>query len=77
MDLNDFAEMAPGIAGALAGLLVLVDIYTHGAIFELIATLLDAWHAADLRGRLRAWWYVVTHRHLVDGPPPEEGRDAA
>jgi hypothetical protein len=36
-----------------------------------------AWQAADLHGRLGEWWWVVTHRHLLDGPPPaKEAADA-
>ena len=40
------------------------------AITELNHILHDAWQAADLRGRLGEWWWVVTHRQLLDGPPP-------
>lgn len=42
------------------------------AIRELISILYDAsqdvWEAADLANRLRAWWWVVTHPHLLDEP---------
>jgi hypothetical protein len=47
------------------------------AIVELYHILLDAWQAADLPGHLGEWWWVVTHRHLLDGPPPaKEAADA-
>jgi len=40
------------------------------AIIELYQTLGDAlreaWQAADLMARLRAWWWVVRHSELVD-----------
>jgi len=36
------------------------------AIKELIATLVDAWAGADLCGRLREWWWVVTHQALLE-----------
>lgn len=36
------------------------------ALYELKATVVEAWKAADLRRRLTAWWYVVTHRGLVE-----------
>jgi hypothetical protein len=32
---------------------------------ELYWTLMDAWEAADLAGRLASWWWVVTHPQLV------------
>jgi hypothetical protein len=39
-------------------------------VAELIAILYDAalaaWEAADLRGRLSVWWYVVTHPETVN-----------
>jgi hypothetical protein len=35
------------------------------AIRELIWTLRDAWQAADLRGRLSEWWYVVHHQEVL------------
>ena len=41
------------------------------AISELAATLSDAWMDADLRGRLRAWWWVVRNPNLMDGPVPQ------
>jgi len=31
------------------------------AIRELLSTLQDAWHAADLAERLRTWWWTITH----------------
>lgn len=37
------------------------------AAVELLQTLYAAWNAADLWRRLQAWWYVVTHRRLLDG----------
>jgi hypothetical protein len=42
------------------------------AIREFLLTFHAAWKAADLPRRLASWWYVVTHQHLIDGPPPEE-----
>ena len=42
------------------------------ALIELLHTLTDAWRAADLRTRLREWRWVITHPHLLDGPPPQE-----
>jgi hypothetical protein len=36
------------------------------ALTELYSTLKAALEAADLPNRLKAWWYVVTHRHLLD-----------
>jgi hypothetical protein len=41
------------------------------AIRELLQTLHAAWKAADLSGRLSEWWWVVTHTHLLDAPPPQ------
>lgn len=41
------------------------------ALYELCETLADAWQAADLVGRLRAWWWVITHRDLLDAPTPD------
>ena len=73
MDLREAAAFFSGLTGVLAGMLVLVDVYTQGAVFELIAVLLDAWQEADVRRRLAAWWWVTMHRHLLDGPPPSEG----
>jgi len=35
------------------------------ALRELYWTLQDAWRAADLRRRLRSWWWVVTHPELL------------
>ena len=36
-----------------------------------------AWQAADLRGHLGEWWWVVTYRRLLDGlPPVKEVTDA-
>ena len=47
------------------------------ALTELYHILCDAWQAADLRSRLGEWWWVVTHRHLLDAPPPsQEAADA-
>jgi hypothetical protein len=40
------------------------------ALRELFLTFRAAWQAADLPRRLASWWYVVTHRDLLDGPPP-------
>ena len=37
------------------------------AIRELWLTLADSWQQADLAGHLRAWWWTVTHRDLIDG----------
>lgn len=39
-------------------------------LYELRETLADAWRAADLVGRLKAWWWVATHRDLLDAPTP-------
>lgn len=36
------------------------------ALCELYHTLRAAWEAADVKRRLREWWYVVTHRELLD-----------
>lgn len=36
------------------------------AIVELYHTLVDAWREADLQARLGEWWYVVTHREVLD-----------
>lgn len=44
------------------------------ALIELLHTLSDAWRTADLHTRLREWWWVVTHPHLLDGPPQEVTR---
>ena len=49
------------------------------ALLELCYTLRDAWQDADLSGRLYEWWWVVTHRPLLDGSPSvqkaaDEGR---
>jgi predicted HTH transcriptional regulator len=44
------------------------------ALWELYHTLEAAWEAADLRRRLAAWWYVITHRDLVDGPAPHTSK---
>jgi len=41
------------------------------AIRELYLTPADALAEADLSARLREWWWVVTHPHLLDGPPPQ------
>jgi len=38
------------------------------AIRELLSTLQDAWLAANLAGRLQAWWWVVTHPDELDKP---------
>jgi hypothetical protein len=41
----------------------------HGlafAIRELALVLVDSWQAADLRGRLRAWWEVVTGKVVTE-----------
>jgi hypothetical protein len=47
------------------------------ALIELWHVLRDAWQAADLSGHLSEWWWTVTHRHLLDGPPPtKEAVDA-
>jgi hypothetical protein len=46
------------------------------ALRELFQTLRDAWTAADLRRRLAAWRYVVTHQDLLDGPMSREAGDA-
>ena len=47
------------------------------AIVELYYILHSAWKAANLLDRLGEWWWVVTHRHLLDGPPPaKEAVDA-
>ena len=51
------------------------------AVVELYHTLLDALYealraageAAYLHRRLIAWRWVVTHRHLLNSPPPGEG----
>jgi hypothetical protein len=40
------------------------------AVRELFHTLKAAWAASDLRRRLAAWWWVVTHRDLLDSPAP-------
>jgi len=40
------------------------------ALTELYHTLADAWRAADLARRLRSWQWVITHRRLLDSPPP-------
>jgi hypothetical protein len=46
----------------------------HAALCEALRV---AWQAADLRGRLGEWWWVMTHRHLLDSPPPlQEAADA-
>jgi len=41
------------------------------AVKELFQTLQAAWRAAwraaDLSRRLECWWYVVTHRRLLNG----------
>lgn len=34
-------------------------------LYELKATLTAAWEAADLRRRLGAWWWCVTHQELL------------
>jgi len=44
------------------------------ALRELYYTLAAAWKAADLAGRLREWWYVVTHQSILDAPAPERGK---
>lgn len=36
------------------------------AIKELGLILSDAWQAADVADRLRAWWWTVTHQELLD-----------
>ena len=47
------------------------------ALVELYHIMCDAWQAADLRSRLSEWRWVVTHRHLLDSPPPsQEAADA-
>jgi hypothetical protein len=38
------------------------------ALTEFYRILCEAWQATDLRGRLGEWWWVVTHRHLLNGP---------
>jgi hypothetical protein len=40
------------------------------ALKELIWTLWAAFEAADLKRRLRAWRYVVTHRELIEDRAP-------
>lgn len=56
------------------GILTLIELSTS-AVSELVLVLLDALEAADLQRRLAAWWYCcVSHRHLVDGPPPQVAR---
>lgn len=34
------------------------------AVTELVLILNDAWQAAGVVGRLRVWWWVITHRKL-------------
>ena len=41
---------------------------TMNALTELLATLQDVVATGDLWGHLRAWWWVVTHPHLLDEP---------
>jgi hypothetical protein len=45
------------------------------ALKELVLVLADAcgeaWQTADLGGRLRAWWWTIHHRDLLDGPIPD------
>ncbi len=36
------------------------------AITELFQTVREAWEAADLGARLKAWWWVLTHRAELD-----------
>jgi len=36
------------------------------ALWELVATLADAWACADLRGHLASWWEVITGATRVD-----------
>jgi hypothetical protein len=45
-------------------------------ILELYQTLTDAWQEADLPGRLREWWWVITHPALVDAPHPARACEA-
>ena len=37
-------------------------------IREFLSILRDAWREADLRRRFAAWWWVVTHRRMLDAP---------
>jgi hypothetical protein len=50
------------------------------AIRELWYTLragwIEAWAAADVANRFKAWWWTVRHRDLLDGPAPREVADA-
>jgi len=47
------------------------------ALTELYHVLADAWRAADLLARLRAWWWVVVDGHpLAPLDPPQEAADA-
>lgn len=44
------------------------------AVVELGETLLAAWAAADLKTRLREWWWVTTHPELLEsGRQVKEG----
>lgn len=36
------------------------------AVTELRLILSDAWQAADVVDRLRAWWWTVTHQELLE-----------
>ena len=46
------------------GLLALVELETS-AVARLILRLLDALAAADLPGRIRSWWCILTHRRVT------------
>ena len=35
------------------------------AVKELVLVLLDAWEAADVRGRIREWWWCVCNQELL------------
>ena len=50
--------------------------FTFFAFIELYHTLADAWRAADLPARLRAWRLVVTDNHPLAPLRPREAADA-